>query len=71
MDRPQQYEDEAEESDDDFIDDDDISEAADTMPELGAACAALRNRLCWKASQSSCALCADLRVVLSHLLGLD
>jgi hypothetical protein len=38
---------------------------------VSEACAALRNRRRFKASQNTCPLCADLRVVLSHLLGLE
>jgi hypothetical protein len=71
LDHKHEFEDEAEESEfADFINDK-VSEESDTVPELGAAVAALRNRRSWKASQSSCALCNDLRVVISHLLGLD
>ena len=38
---------------------------------VSEACAALRNRRSFKASRNTCPLCADLRVVLSHLLGLE
>jgi hypothetical protein len=38
---------------------------------VSEACAALRNRRRFTASQNNCPLCADLRVVLSHLLGLE
>jgi hypothetical protein len=75
LDASGQYEDEAEESSDDFIDDDELESDAshdDTDGEVRLACAALRNRRTWRATErSSCPLCADMRTVLSHLLGLD
>jgi hypothetical protein len=56
-----------------FIDDGDVDESdSAAAAEVSLACASLRNRRNFKASRrTSCALCADLRVVLGHLLGLD
>jgi hypothetical protein len=71
LDQPELYEGEAVESDNDFIDDDEPSDSSSTRHELHAAVKAVRNRRSWKASQSNCALCADIRVVLCHLLGLE
>jgi hypothetical protein len=67
-----QYEDEAEETDDGFINDDDETDASGSVnaAELKSACAALRNRRSWRAMQSACPVCADLRVILRHLLDL-
>ena len=70
------YEDEAEESDDnDFIDDEDDEnddepdESDDDVKDMAKTTfAALRNRRKWKESEFQCPLCADLRVVLRHLL---
>jgi hypothetical protein len=63
----------AEKASSDFIDDEDVDESdADAAAEVSLACASLRNRRHFRASQrSSCPLCADLKVVLGHLLGLD
>jgi hypothetical protein len=75
LDASGQYEGEAEESSDDFIDDeapgsDDSDDGA--AQEVRLACASLRNRRTWRAAKrSSCLLCADMRTVLCHLLGLD
>jgi len=67
LDEKQQYEGEASE-DNDFIDDG--SEESATH-EVSNACAAMRSRSNWQTTQVECPLCADLRVVLSHLLGLQ
>jgi hypothetical protein len=74
MDEKQQYEDEAEESAcDDFIDDDDDESCSSAACEVRSAVAAMRNRRSWQNAldRPTCPLCADLKVVLSHLLGLD
>jgi hypothetical protein len=66
-----EYEDEAEESDmdDDFIDDAEPDESNDEAQALAReTCDALRNRRKWKETEFECPLCADLRVVLRHLL---
>ena len=55
--------------DDDWITDESCSES--DRDAVSAACSAIRNRRMFKASRNPCRLCADLRVVLSHLLGLD
>jgi hypothetical protein len=53
----------------DFIDDEEADESdADDEQELAATCEALRNRRKWKETEFECPLCADLRVVLRHLL---
>jgi hypothetical protein len=70
------YEDEAEESDiNDIIDDgddesdDEPDESDDNAKDMArSTIAALRNRRNWKESEFQCQLCADLRVVLQHLL---
>lgn len=66
---------EADESDGDEADASD-GEDADARTErrrsaVSEACAALRNRRSFKAARNTCPLCADLRVVLTHLLGLE
>ena len=72
MDEKENFEDEAEESDLDFIDDTNPDESDSDAAEMATeTCAAMRNRRTWKASQNSCPLCADLRIVLGHLHGLD
>ena len=70
MDERRQYEDEAEESDcNDIIDDDEPDESDDEAKKMTrSACDALRNRRAWKETEFECPLCADLRVVLRHLL---
>lgn len=67
-----EYEDEAVESNDSFINDEEHSTASGSADgaQLRSACAALRSRRSWQAMQSSCPLCADLRTVLTHLLDL-
>ena len=53
-------------------DDEDVTDDSDSdfkRIAISEACAALRNRRKFKASQNTCPLCADLRVVLGHLLG--
>ena len=71
-DEKQQYEDEAEESSMcDFIDDgeEEPDESDPDAQEMTrTACDALRNRRNWKETEFQCPLCADLRVVLRHLL---
>ena len=71
-DEKQQYEDEAEESSmGDFIDDgeEEPDESDPDAQEMTrTAFAALRNRRNWKEAEFQCPLCADLRVVLRHLL---
>ena len=63
------YEDEAEEDNDSFIDDDEPDESnSDAQEMTREACASLRNRRKWKETASECLLCADLRIVLKHLL---
>ena len=72
LDEKQQYEDEAEESDADFIDDDEPDESSeDAAQQVRHACAALRNRSSWQSQLSPCPMCADLQTVLRSLLGLD
>lgn len=74
LDEKQRYEGEADESDEDFIDDDEPDESdSDAIMMTKAACASLRNRKKWQEAQvqPDCALCADLKVVLGHLLGLE
>ena len=70
LDEKQQYEGEAEESSmSDFIDDEEADESdADDERERATTCEALRNRRKWKETEFECPLCADLRVVLRHLL---
>ena len=67
-----QFEDEAEESSiEDFIDDEEEEpdeSDADAQEMTRATCDALRNRRNWKEAEFQCPLCADLRVVLRHLL---
>ncbi len=67
-----EYEDEAVESDDDFINDEDESgesgSADDTQ--VRSAIASMRSRRSWQEIQTSCPVCADLRAVLCHLLDL-
>ena len=74
LDEKHQYEGEAEE-DNDFIDDGSDEDAVvnddDAADEVRVACAALRNRGSWQRTAVSCPLCADLRAVLGHLLGLN
>ena len=73
LDEKHQYEGEAEE-DNDFIDDgsdEDADDNDDASDEVRVACAALRNRGSWQQTAVSCPLCADLRAVLGHLLGLN
>jgi hypothetical protein len=73
-DEKHQYEGEAEESDADFIDDDDPDESnSDAIMMTKSTRASLRNRKKWQEAQvrPDCALCADLKVVLGHLLGLE
>jgi hypothetical protein len=67
-----EYEDEAEESVDGFINDDDETDASGSAnaAQLRSACAAMRNRRSWRAMQSACPVCADLRAILMHLLDL-
>ena len=75
LDEKHEFEDEAEESADrDFIDDSEIDESdSDAIIMAKETYAALSNRRKWKDSlqKPSCPLCADLRVVLGHMLGLD
>ncbi len=53
----------------DFIDDEEADESdADDERERATTCEALRNRRKWKETEFECPLCADLRVVLRHLL---
>jgi hypothetical protein len=69
LDKRHQYEDEADETDADFIDDNDPDESdSDAQQMTKEAVAALRNRRKWKETEFECPLCADLRVVLGHLL---
>jgi hypothetical protein len=66
-----EYEGEAEESDmdDSFIDDADPDESDDEAKEMTReTCESMRNRRKWKETEFECPLCADLRVVLKHLL---
>ena len=63
---------EAEETDNDFIDDDEPDESdSDAVAETRSAIKALRNRRVFKETTLSCPLCQDLRVVLRHLLALE
>ena len=68
--REQTYEDEAEEDDDaDFIDDDEPDESDEEAQGMVIdTIQSLRNRRKWKETEFECPLCADLRVVLNHLL---
>ena len=55
----------------DFIDDDEEEpdeSDADAQEMTRATMDALRNRRKWKETASECLLCADLRIVLKHLL---
>lgn len=55
----------------DFIDDDEEEpdeSDADAQEMTRATMDALRNRRTWKETEFQCPLCADLRVVLQHLL---
>ena len=66
------YEDEAEESDmDDFINDEPDEEGEKATAIMKNTINALRNRRKWKETEFECPLCADLRVVLRHLLQLN
>lgn len=72
-DNEQSVEDEDDEdaaSDVEYEDGDDVALSGRRRTAVAKACAALRNRRRFKASQNTCRLCADMRVVLSHLLGL-
>lgn len=72
LDERHQYEDEAEESDEDFIDDDEPDESdPDAAAMTKSAIAALRNRRSFQESNMQCLLCQDFRVLLRHLLGLE
>ncbi len=53
----------------DFIDDDEADESdPDAQEQAKTACEALRNRRKWKETEFECPLCADLRVIVRHLL---
>ncbi len=72
LDERDQYEDEAEESDEDFIDDDEPDESdSDAVAMTRSAIAALRNRRSFKETNEGCLLCQDFRVLLRHILGLE
>ena len=72
LDERHKYEDEAEESDEDFIDDDEPDESdPDAATMTKSAIAALRNRRSFQESNIQCLLCQDFRVLLRHLLGLE
>jgi len=72
LDDRQVFEDEAEESDNDFIDDDEPDESdSDAEAMTRSACKALRNRQTFRETNSGCQLCQDMRVVMRHLLGLE
>ena len=72
LDERREYEDEAEESDADFIDDDEPDESdSDAADMTHAACNALRNRQSFRDTALGCPLCQDMRVVMRHLLGLE
>jgi hypothetical protein len=67
-----EFEDEAEESDENFIDDEEPDESdSDAADMTHAACNALRNRKTFQDISWGCPLCQDMRVVMRHLLGLD
>ena len=69
LDAKEHYEEEAAEDDDSFIDNDDPDESeSDAQKMTKQTFAALRNRRKWKETEFECPLCADLRVVLRHLL---
>ena len=71
LDEKNQYEDEAEEDeedDPDFLDDEADESDPEAAKQVRAASAALRNRRNWKETEFQCPLCADLRVVLTHLM---
>ena len=71
-DEKHQYEDEAEESDLEFIDDDDADESdSDAVDMYKATAKSMRNTRTWAEAQNQCRLCRDLRVVLRHLLGME
>jgi hypothetical protein len=68
-DEKQTYEDEADEDDEAFIDDDEPDESNDEASGMVRdTIESLRNRRKWKESEFECPLCADLRVVINHLL---
>ena len=72
LDERREYEDEAEESDDDFIDDDEPDESdPDAAAMTRSAIVALRNRRSFQETNESCLLCQDFRVLFRHLLGLE
>jgi hypothetical protein len=67
------YEDEAEESDNDFINDGEVDESDSVAAEMATETIhSLRNRQTWNNMQElQCRLCNDMRVVLRHLLGME
>jgi hypothetical protein len=65
-----ELEDEAAESDINFIDDDPDESDSDAAAMVRRESRALRSRTNWKEHQMSCMLCKDMRAVLRHLLGL-
>jgi len=63
---------EAEESDNDFIDDDEPDESdSDAAAEVRSAVASLRNRHAWTVTKTGCAVCKDLQLILRHILQSD
>ncbi len=72
LDERREYEDEAEESDEDFIDDDEPDESdSDAAAMTHVAANALRNRQTFRETTLGCPLCQDMRIIMRHLLGLD
>ena len=67
LDAKHQYEGEAEEEDDDFISSSPDESDSEAGRQVRQSCIALRNRNKWQETVE-CPLCADLRVVLQHLL---
>ncbi len=65
-----ELEDEAAESDNNFIDDDPDESDSDAAAMVQQEARALRNRTNWKENHTACWLCKDMRAVLRHLLGL-
>ena len=61
---------ETEDTDDDFINDVPSDSASASSTEARGAIASMRNRHAYQQQQTACPMCADMRIVLRHLLGL-
>lgn len=73
LDTKHQYEDEANESDNDFIDDSEPDESNSSAADMArTTIRSLRNRVTWKQLRDThCPLCNDMRTVLRSLLQMD